>query len=190
MTDAVKRCRRCGQEKPHALFHRSRSMSDGLHSWCVACYRAREAERRAADPRLVEAARARARAYARQRYAEKKQAVLDSNARYRRNREACDPLFKATSRLRSATYDAFRRGGYTKRSKATALLGCDWPEAKARIERLFQPGMTWENHGQWHIDHMRPLASARTLEDLEALCRIENLQPLWGLDNIAKGARQ
>ena len=49
--------------------------------------------------------------------------------------------------------------------------------------------MSWENHGEWHIDHKKPLASAKTEEELKKLCHYTNLQPLWALDNIRKGAK-
>jgi hypothetical protein len=51
--------------------------------------------------------------------------------------------------------------------------------------------MTWGNHGEWHIDHIRPLRSFDlTVRDqvLEA-CNWSNLQPLWAIDNLRKGAR-
>ena len=49
--------------------------------------------------------------------------------------------------------------------------------------------MTWENHGDWHYDHIIPLASANTVEELEKLCHYKNIQPLWAKENIAKVKR-
>mgnify|MGYP002132731409 FL=1 len=49
--------------------------------------------------------------------------------------------------------------------------------------------MTWDNYGDWHIDHIIPLNSAQTEEDLYKLCHYSNLQPLWALDNLKKGSK-
>lgn len=62
------------------------------------------------------------------------------------------------------------------------------------IEKLnqFQEGMSWDNYGEWHIDHIRPLANYN-LEDstiIKELCHYTNLQPLWGCENISKGNKE
>lgn len=98
-----------------------------------------------------------------------------------------NPLFKLQKLIRYAVRRAFKNNAKTKRS--TQLLGCTIEEAKAHIERQFQNGMTWENHGQWHIDHIKPLAVAKTSEEAEKLCHYTNLQPLWAIDNIKKGSK-
>ena len=46
--------------------------------------------------------------------------------------------------------------------------------------------MNWDNHGEWHIDHIIPLSSANTEEELIKLCHYTNLQPLWAEDNLSK----
>lgn len=47
--------------------------------------------------------------------------------------------------------------------------------------------MTWENRNEWHIDHITPLSSAKTEEELYKLCHYTNLQPLWAEENLKKG---
>ena len=49
--------------------------------------------------------------------------------------------------------------------------------------------MTCDNHGEWHIDHILPLASAKDDEEVFKLCHYTNLQPLWAEDNLIKGCR-
>ena len=49
--------------------------------------------------------------------------------------------------------------------------------------------MTWENRSDWHIDHIIPIASAITEEDVIRLNHYTNLRPLWAKDNLAKGAK-
>lgn len=69
------------------------------------------------------------------------------------------------------------------------LLGCSVEFLKQHLEKQFKNGMSWENHGKWHIDHIIPLASAKTQEKIEYLCHYTNLQPLWAKDNQSKGAK-
>lgn len=78
-----------------------------------------------------------------------------------------------------------------KGKSAVKNLGCDVSELKARFERLFTEGMTWENYGAWEIDHIRPLSSFDLTdpEQLKQACNYMNLQPLWKEDNIRKHAK-
>lgn len=51
--------------------------------------------------------------------------------------------------------------------------------------------MTWENFGEWHIDHIVPLSkfNLTDYEQLKIACHFSNLQPLWAKDNLSKGNR-
>jgi len=66
-------------------------------------------------------------------------------------------------------------------------LGCTIEEFMAHIEGEFKEGMTWQNFGEWHIDHIKPL-SVKGLTEEEIIERFEftNTQPLWAADNIRK----
>lgn len=70
-------------------------------------------------------------------------------------------------------------------------VGCTRDELKRHIELQFKDGMTWENYGQWHIDHIRPCASFDLLDPEQArqCTHYTNLQPLWAKDNLSKGAK-
>jgi hypothetical protein len=81
---------------------------------------------------------------------------------------------------------ALKRG--TKTGSAVSDLGCSIEELKKYIETKFLEGMTWENYGKWHIDHIIPL-SKFNLSDREELLKAvnyTNLQPLWAEDNMKK----
>ena len=105
---------------------------------------------------------------------------------YTRERRKVDPLFKMSCNLRTRTFQAFKNKGYSKNTKTQEMLGVNWEVCKAHIERQFIKGMKWSNHGEWHIDHIIPLASANTEEGLKKLCHYSNLQPLWADDNLIK----
>lgn len=78
------------------------------------------------------------------------------------------------------------RGG-----SAVESLGCSVDEFKKYIECLFQPGMTWDNHGKntWHLDHIKPLNSFDLTDpdQIKIACNYKNMQPLWASQNLEKG---
>ena len=108
---------------------------------------------------------------------------------WRKNKLKTDCMFIATEKIRNLTSDAFRRFSLSKLSKTIEVLGCTFIEAKTHIEQQFSEGMSWKNHGDWHIDHIIPLSSAKNYEELVLLGKITNLQPLWAIDNLKKGSK-
>jgi hypothetical protein len=81
--------------------------------------------------------------------------------------------------------------GVSKADTTLALLGITLDEFKIHLESQFKAGMTWENQGKWHIDHIKPCA-AFDLTDIpqQKQCfHYTNLQPLWAVDNLKKGSK-
>jgi hypothetical protein len=107
---------------------------------------------------------------------------------YRKKRMSEDIEFKLRSTLSHRLLSALK-GGY-KHGTTVDLLGCSIKEFKNYLEKLFQPGMCWKNHGihGWHIDHIKPMSkfNLSKLEEQREACHYTNLQPLWALDNIRK----
>ncbi len=124
----------------------------------------------------------------RERFLLNKDAVRERNRKYVKNKRETDTVFLIKVRLRrrlSYVFDSF----LSKKPCSThELLGCDWAICKNHLESLFKEGMSWENRKLWHIDHIIPLASAKTEEEMIKLCHYKNLQPLWAIDNIKKGS--
>jgi hypothetical protein len=106
-------------------------------------------------------------------------------------RQPKDSNFKIAGALRASIVGALKRQGIRKCRRTDELLGTDKVTARNYLEALFEPGMTWQNHGQWHIDHKIPCASfdLRCPVQQLACCYYKNLQPLWAIDNIKKGAK-
>ena len=103
----------------------------------------------------------------------------------------CDPQGYIASIVRSRVTDALK---YNKEMASTEYLGCDIKTFKAHIEAQFKDGMTWENHGEWHIDHKIPLkykhnGETPSLEEVAKRLHYTNTQPMWASENIAKGNR-
>jgi len=122
----------------------------------------------------------------REYYSKNKVKIKIYSREYAKERRKTDSLFKLKCSLRSRTSSAFKSKGYNKDSKTQIMLGVSWEISKSHIERQFTKGMDWSNHGEWHIDHIIPLASANTEEQLIKLCHYSNLQPLWAFDNKSK----
>lgn len=99
-----------------------------------------------------------------------------------------NPIYAFKIQLRDNIRNAFKRRGQKKFSIRTQeIVGIDFDGFKAYIESKFQEGMSWENRGEWHLDHIIPISMAETKEDLIKLCHHTNYQPLWAIDNIKKG---
>lgn len=123
--------------------------------------------------------------YQKEYYKNNKEQIAAKYAMYYRRRLQEDPLFKFTERLRTNTYRIFR--GEVKKSKRTEeILGCSFVEAKKYIETLFTEGMSWDNFGEWHIDHIVPISLAQSKEEAILFSHYTNLQPLWASDNLKK----
>lgn len=109
--------------------------------------------------------------------------------KYRKERYAINPVARLSDILRSRISAAIK---YKRKSgSAVKDLGCSLEQLFSHLESKFEAGMTWENWGKWHIDHIRPLISfdLTNREQFLQACHYTNLQPLWAKDNIAKGAR-
>lgn len=87
---------------------------------------------------------------------------------------------------RSVLHSTLKRLGTEKQGHTIDMLGYSALELKEHIEKQFLPGMTWKNHGEWHIDHKKPVTLFESTEDIKVVCALNNLQPLWSFDNLSK----
>ena len=98
-----------------------------------------------------------------------------------------DSNYRITKLLRRRVYGFVKN----KKFKTMELLGCSIKKLWEHLESKFQPGMTKENHGKWHIDHIKPCISFDLTDpEQQKICfHYTNLQPLWAEDNLKKGAK-
>ncbi len=172
----MKCCSKCGILKPLEHFHVQKTGKLGRVSSCKLCINNRNAEYRLGH-------REHARTIERIRYSKLNKDIVNASARQRRHE---DILFKVARNLRNRVNVAFKGVGWTK-PHTKDILGCTFLELKEHLQKQYQPGMTDDNYGKWHIDHVKPLSSAKTKEEMVMLCHYVNLQPLWALDNMIKG---
>ena len=115
-----------------------------------------------------------------------KEKIAKKRNETRKIRKLKDPLFKLTSTIRTAISNSLKRNGYSKKTRTFNIVGCTFEEFKIHIELQFESWMTWEIHGLyngelnygWDLDHIIPLSSATTEEEVIKLNHYTNFQPL------------
>lgn len=129
------------------------------------------------------------RLYTKQWVESHKERRKEYNRVYTKRRYESDPEFRLRMLLRNRVNTALKCGSSPQ--SAIKALGCSVEELRLHLESKFTDGMSWDNRGGWHIDHIVPLSSF-DLTDPEQhakACHFTNLQPLWTADNLSKGAR-
>lgn len=104
----------------------------------------------------------------------------------RKQRIKSDPVYAAKERVRCLIKETIRNYGSSKKCLTSEILGCSTAEFKDHLEKQFTKGMGWKNASDWHIDHIIPISSAKTEDDILALNHHTNLRPMWARDNLIK----
>ena len=107
-----------------------------------------------------------------------------------KNRRAKDPSWRVSAHM---TVMMHRALGKNKAGRSwRTFVDYSLEELMAHIERQFTNGMTWENRGKWHIDHILPRSSFQydspDDEQFKACWALSNLRPLWAQENLTKQA--
>jgi hypothetical protein len=113
--------------------------------------------------------------------------------KYFKKRMSEDSVFKIHHNTRNLIKNSFKRacnGTYKKGLKTESILGCSIAEFIEFISNKFTKGMNMENHGEWHFDHVIPISTAKTEDDIIRLNHYTNFQPLWAVDNLKKGKKE
>ena len=208
----IKKCTRCGEYKINTLEffgcgNRSRALKSGrpkrdsskeleLDARCRKCKA--DAQRIYDKNHRLEILEKRKIHYVKNRekileerkvyYKENKEAIMAYRLEYENYKYSTDPVFRYRKSVRTRIRDFYK--GRVKSKKSQELIGCTWEELAKHLEDQFSSGMTHENHGEWHIDHIRPLSSfdPSSPEDEKIANHYTNLQPLWASDNLSKGS--
>jgi len=112
--------------------------------------------------------------------------------KYQRDRRKNDSLYKMSWNIRTSIAQSFLRtcnGKFIKNNKTQEILGCSFEFFLNFISSQFKDGMSLERLSEIHLDHIIPISSAKTEEDLYKLCHYTNLQPLWAEDNLRKNRK-
>ena len=126
---------------------------------------------------------------AKQYYALNKQKINERKKKWINNKQKTDIAFKIKCRLSKRVWDALK--GNCKSARAEELLGCSVNSFISYLENKFDAKMSWDNYGEWHIDHIKPckLFNLENENEQRQCFNYKNLQPLWAFDNMSKGAK-
>lgn len=119
--------------------------------------------------------------------------VNEYKRNYERERRANDPKYRLAARTRTAVYTCLKESKVDKYKSTFDLLGYSIEELMEHLENQFVDGMSWDNYGEWHVDHIKPMSSfefeSTECEGFKKCWKLDNLQPLWGPDNLSKGSK-
>ena len=110
---------------------------------------------------------------------------------YRNKKRKSDVIYSLKGQIRHRISEGLKSKGFRKNKRTEDILGCTIKDFKSYIESKFETWMNWDNRGLyngelnygWDIDHIIPLSSAKTEEEVILLCNYKNLQPLCSYTN-------
>jgi hypothetical protein len=170
-------CNKCKEQKDYNLFAKKGHYKPYM---CKSCLNDADRALRASDPESYNKK-------IRENYQRNKDKINETRRKNLQKRRDEDPKYRVMMALHCRLYMAVKE----KKGKTMELVGCSKDALNKHLYSKFTEGMTWENYGEWHIDHIRPCASFN-LEDPEEQKKCfhwTNLQPLWAKDNIIKSDR-
>lgn len=129
--------------------------------------------------------------YQKEYYLNNKEALNDYKKNWFNEKYNTDYIFKLKQSIRSLIRTSIKKSGFKKNSKSVNILGCEIEQLKVHLESMFEEWMNWDNYGKyngmpnsgWDIDHIIPISSAKTEEEILKLNHYTNLQPLCGYIN-------
>jgi hypothetical protein len=185
-------CKMCKEEKEFIDFTKNCQTKDGYRAECRECSKIYYQKVRKENIKEYNLQNKEKRSiYYKKYYEQNNIKIILSKKIYKRTytkkRRLEDPLFKLSCSIRTLIYSSIKRQGYKKNSKTSNILGCSFEEFKAYIESQFNDKMSWDNYGEWHLDHKTPISWAETEEQVYELSKYTNFQPLWQFENLSKG---
>lgn len=117
--------------------------------------------------------------------------INKKSCEYYKNKINNDSIFKLKKQFKCLVRDSLKRKNYTKQSRSYNVLGCSYEEFKQYLESKFEPWMNWDNKGLyngelnhgWDIDHIIPISTANSYDEILKLNHYTNLQPLCSYTN-------
>ena len=185
----TKVCSKCKQSKLICEFSFSSRNKNGLRAECKGCQKiyyllnSEKLKKRRVDRYYEDTEKEQKRI--KKYYRENKTEIIKKLKIKKRE----NPTLRMISNLRSRIVQFIKSKKIHKDNQTLDLVGCSTEFLKEHLEKQFKTNMSWENYGDWHIDHIIPLSSAKSEEEIYKLCHYSNLQPLWAQENLSKGSK-
>ena len=185
-------CSKCKQEKSLCDFHKDAKGKFGVSSQCKKCKKERNAKYYQKNSEKAKELKVKY-------YQKNSEKLKEYSAKYRREnpekiraylnkRYKNDENFRMIAILRARLRTSLNSQSSKKSKRTSELVGCSIDELWKHLEKQFKDGMTRQNLGEWHIDHIKPcsLFDLTDPEQQKECFNYKNLQPLWAIDNIKK----
>jgi hypothetical protein len=210
----MKKCPKCQIVKDYSDFSKSSSRKDGFRVYCKKCS---SIQKKNYDEKKIEKNKdyreknkEKSKEYFKNYYLSKsddlknkaknnyllnKEAKIKYQKLYSQNNKEKINTYKRKqykenihiSSWRSLLKNTLKRLNKKKESSTIELLGYSALDLKIHIEKLFTQGMSWNNYGEWHIDHIKPVVSFDKNTSVSVVCALSNLQPLWAISKEIDG---
>ena len=162
IVEGKKRCSGCLANKALDCFNKQATAKTGLRSKCKECRKKENSKPEAIERNRIKSALWRNK---------NKDRLSSYNREYRKKPEAKERIKQRVKISADARYRVLTDKAYY-----------------SSMELMFEDGMSFSNHGEWHIDHIVPITAwlDKGITDLDIINDISNLQPLWAKDNLLK----
>lgn len=210
----MKQCIQCNEVKSYDFFQIAKVNKDGYTGRCKSCiaeynkkkyeinkkhykkimkkYREENKEKlKEINKKYYEENKKEIKQKQKKYYEENKEKVNEYKKEWEKERRKTDNIYRFKCNVRNNVFKSFKRGTnqFRKEAKTEKILGCTIEEFRIYIESKFKKGMTFENYGEWHLDHIVPVFVAKNEDEVVKLCHYTNYQPLWAEDNLSKGCK-
>jgi hypothetical protein len=182
----TKVCKKCGVEKDLSEYNKDKYSKDGLRYRCRTCTRDeyKDFYYKNLDKEINRQIK----------YQNNNKEKVNKRRNKKHNENYYnDSLYKLKFNMRNRIKMFLKSSNINlnTNNRTLELVGCSPQKLKEHIEKQFKEGMSWDNYGlhTWHIDHIIPLSSAKTEEEVHELLNYSNLQPLWCYENYKKGKK-
>ena len=193
-----KKCYKCDETKPLSEFNKDKHKKDGHRRDCKICHRAssrqdyddNSTQRLEQKKQYYQGNRESVLEYKQQYYQSNKEKIMSRHRVYMRKKRR-DPAFRFMRNCSLGIYKALKREGSSKNGESILqYLPYTKEELEQHLVSQFTGGMTLDNYGKWHIDHIYPQSKlpydSMDHPNFQKCWALENLQPLWAKDNMRK----
>lgn len=193
-------CCECNLKLPISEFNKNKSKKDGLSHNCKNCRKKYRENNKPKikfynDNRDKEKIKKNNSDYRKKNYEKVLEIDKISGKKYRdKNKEKIKiyrkKYYKKNSHIkiwRDVLKRTCRRMGQPKESHTIDMLGYSATDLKTHIESLFTEGMSWDNYGEWHIDHIKMLSEFEKNSLPNIVNALSNLRPLWSTTREING---